>query len=224
MTRRAGAIGLVAALAGLLLAAAAAHAARVTDFADTGLEGWNRRDFTDRTRYRLVETDAGTVLEATSDDSASALYREIEVDLQETPWLRWSWRLEALPTGEAGETTKAGDDYAARVYLVQEGLFGQLSATALNYVHARRQPVGEPWANAYTGDAAMMWAVSRGAAGGQWRQYTRNVRADWQAAFGEAIERIDGVAIMTDSDDTDTRAHAFYGTIRFCAQRDCQAE
>jgi hypothetical protein len=61
-----------------------------------------------------------------------------------------------------------------------------------------------------------MRAVASGPARtGEWTTHRRDVRADWRAAFEESIERIDGIAIMTDADDTGSRARARYGTIRF---------
>lgn len=184
---------------------------------------WQRRDFEGRTRYSAGEGEPPHVV-AAADDGASALYREIEIDLTETPWLQWSWRMEQLPAIDAPETEKAGDDYGARVYVVREGFFGKLSANALNYVWSQRQPVDSRWPNAFTG-RAVMWSVERGPdRAGEWVTHTRNVRADWRAAFGGDIERIHGVAIMTDADNSGSRAEARYGTIRFCAAPACADE
>lgn len=181
---------------------------------------WQRRDFVAATRYGPADAERPAIA-ARADASASALYREIEVDLTQTPWLQWSWRVERLPAIGAPETDKAGDDYGARVYVVREGFFGKWSANALNYVWSQRQPVGSTWPNAYTG-RAMMWSVERGdARTGEWLTYTRDVRADWRAAFGEEVSRIHGVALMTDADDSASRAAALYGSIRFCATPDC---
>lgn len=184
---------------------------------------WQRRDFEGRTRYSAGEGEPPHVA-AVAEGSASALYREIEVDLTETPWLQWSWRIEQLPDIDASETEKPGDDYGARVYVVREGFFGKLSANALDYVWSQRQPVDSRWPNAFTG-RAIMWSVERGPARvGKWVTHTRNVRADWQAAFGDDIERIHGIAIMTDADNSASRAAARYGTIRFCATPECGSE
>ena len=209
----------------LTLAASGADGAPMTVFDPSNTGAWQVREFDGRTDYRPVRTEAGTVLEAMSRDSASALYRERDIDVAATPWLHWSWRIERLPDGNAPETERAGDDYAARIYVVREGLFGRLSATALNYVRARHQPTDTPWPNAYVGRRAMMWAVGSGPEpDGEWHHFTRNLRADWRAAFGEDLDHIDGIALMTDTDDTDSRARAVYGEIRFCARRDCRPE
>jgi hypothetical protein len=50
---------------------------------------------------------------------------------------------------------------------------------------------------------------------GQWRHYRRDIRADFRLAFGEDPGPLIGVAVMTDSDNTQTRAEAWYGEIRF---------
>lgn len=184
-------------------------------FTPSDIAQWPRRIFSGETKYRFVDDDGRTAVRAIADDAATALYREIEIDLTETPYIQWSWRIDTLPVGEASERTKAGDDYAARLYIVREGLFGRLSAQALNYVWSRAEPVGAAWPNAYIGRARMIAVESGNERTGQWITYHRNVRADWKEVFGETIERIDGVAIMTDTDDTGSQARAFYGMIRF---------
>ncbi|MDX1610367.1 MAG: DUF3047 domain-containing protein [Halofilum sp. (in: g-proteobacteria)] len=215
-------------LAGWLLLAvlgpAAAAEVRVVGDWPGDLDGpWQRRDFAGVTRYSAAEGERPAV-HAVAEASASALYRELEVDVTQTPWLQWSWRVDRLPAIAAPETAKAGDDYGARVYVVREGFFGKLSANALNYVWSQQQPVGSRWPNAFTGRATM-WSVQQGAdTTGEWITHTRDVRADWRTAFGGELERIHGVAIMTDADNSDSRAEARYGRIRFCATRDCNGQ
>jgi len=184
---------------------------------------WQQREFVGTTRYRAAGDGAKAIV-ATADGSASALYREVEIDLRETPWLQWSWRVDRLPDIAVPETEKAGDDYGARIYVVREGFFGKLSARALNYVWSRRQPAGSRWPNAFTGNA-VVWSVQKGSdRTGEWITHTRNVREDWRAAFGSDIERLDGVALMTDADNSGSRSEARYGRIRFCAEPDCSAD
>lgn len=184
---------------------------------------WQRREFVGAARYNAGDGGRPSI-DAVAEASASALYREIEVDLTRTPYLQWSWRVDRLPDIAAPETEKAGDDYGARVYVVHEGWFGKLSANALNYVWSQGQAAGSRWPNAFTG-RAMMWSLQRGPRHtGEWISYTRDVRADWRTAFGENVDRIDGVALMTDADNSGSRAAASYGVIRFCATPDCGSE
>jgi len=104
------------------------------------------------------------------------------------------------------------------VYVIaQRGVFG-LSTRALNYVWAGAKPVGQSWPNPYTANAWMIAADSGGADAGRWVTHKRNVRADLRAAFGDGIDRIDAVAIMTDGDDSGSEARAWYGDIFFSDQ------
>ncbi|NGX15437.1 DUF3047 domain-containing protein [Wenzhouxiangella sp. XN24] len=189
----------------------------IGDFSD-GLAAWEERSFSGETRYRVVELDNRAALEAIADDSASALYREIEIDLKNTPCLHWTWRIEAPLGSDTDERSKAGDDYPARLYVVRRGGLAFWRTRALNYVWSSNQPVGSRWDNAYAGENARMWALDSGATkAGEWVSHVRDVRADWRAAFGEDIDTLDGVAVMTDADDTGGAARAWYADIRLSA-------
>ncbi|MDZ7784053.1 MAG: DUF3047 domain-containing protein [Halioglobus sp.] len=187
------------------------------EFTPAEIADWPQREFDGPVTYRLVENGRPAV-EAIAENGATALYREIEIDVSETPWLEWSWRVDALPRGEASEREKAGDDYGVRIYVVQEGFFGKLSARALNYVWSRELEAGTRWPNAFTSRARMISVEQGDERLGEWITYRRDLREDWQAAFGEAPGTIHGIAIMTDSDNTDSRAAARYGSIRLRAR------
>lgn len=216
--------GVVLVLASLLGGVSAAAAVRVVGDWPRDLEArWQELSFEGNTVYRAAREGRASVI-AVAEASASALYRDVEIDLTRTPYLQWSWRIDQLPALKASETAKPGDDFGARVYVVRAGLFGQLTASALNYVWSQQQRPGSHWRNPFT-ERAVMWSVQRGPQRqGEWVTHTRDLRADWRAAFGEEVERIDGIAIMTDADNSSSRAAARYGRIRFCATRDCTAD
>jgi hypothetical protein len=202
-------------LAALVLFAMPALGAEI-EFTPAEIADWPQREFDGTVSYRFVENGQPAV-EAIAVDGATALYREIEIDVGETPWLEWSWRVDELPQGNASEREKAGDDYGARIYVVQEGFFGKLSARALNYVWSRELEAGTRWPNAFTGRAHMISVEQGDERLGEWVTYRRDLRRDWQAAFDEAPGTVHGIAIMTDSDNTDSRASARYGSIRLSA-------
>jgi len=109
------------------------------------------------------------------------------------------------------ERAKAGDDYPARIYVVAKGGLAFWKTRALTYVWASNEPVGSMWSNAFTANAHMI-AVQSGAKGlGKMTMEKRNIRDDWMLAFGEDIEKIDAVAIMTDTDNSGQWARAWYG-------------
>ena len=200
---------------GALFALPAAFASG-TEFTPAEIADWPQREFDGPVTYRLVGNGRPAV-EAIAENGATALYREVEIDVGETPILEWSWRVDALPQGNASEREKAGDDYGARIYVVQEGFFGKLSARALNYVWSRELEPGTRWPNAFTGSARMISVEQGDKRLGEWVTYRHDLREDWRAVFDEAPGTIHGIAIMSDSDNTDTRASARYGSIRFSA-------
>ncbi len=197
--------------------AVAAQQKVVGDFGD-GLDGWEERSFVGNTDYRLVSLDGQAAVRAETDAAASALYRRTEINLAETPYLRWRWRVEGTYGEGIDETAKSGDDYPARIYVVRRGGLAFWRTRALNYVWSSAQPVGSRWPNAYAGDNVQMLAVNAGEAqAGEWVGHVRDVRADWRQAFGEEIGSLDGIAIMTDADDAGGSMTAWYADIRFTA-------
>jgi hypothetical protein len=187
------------------------------DFGE-GTDAWERRSFKGETRYRVVDVDGIQALEAVADGTASALYRRITVDLEKTPWLHWRWRVQDAFEPTIDERTRRGDDYPARIYVVRRGGIAFWRTRALNYVWASAREVDDRWSNAYAGDNVQMWAIDSGAGeAGNWVSHARNVRADWRAAFGDDVAALDGLALMTDADDTGATARAWYADIRFSA-------
>lgn len=206
-----------AVLLGLGLLAAASGSATplwISDFSRPLDEQWRAESFVGHTDYRIVLHDNHPVLRADTHASASGLVRELDVDLTRTPWLNWSWRVDNHYPG-IDEQSRGGDDYPARLYVVVSGGLTFWRTRAVNYVWSSNQPVGTHWSNAYTANAQMLAVASGGDGLGAWHHYRRNVRTDLERLFGDAIERIDAVALMSDSDNSGLAARAWYGPIWF---------
>ncbi|MGD0958577.1 MAG: DUF3047 domain-containing protein [Methylomonas sp.] len=187
----------------------------IGDFSSNQLTGWEPKIALGETHYHLETVGETTVLIANSHDAASGLFKEQRVDLEQTPFLNWSWRINNRLNGLI-EQTKEGDDYAARLYVVINGGMAFWQTKAINYVWASTSGKETSWPNAYSGSQLMMLAL-RGpeAEPNVWLKEKRNVRADMKKLFGEDIRFIDAVAIMTDSDDSHSRVTAYYGDIWF---------
>ncbi len=197
-------------LSGAVLAAGVT----VGNFSQGDLSGWEEESFVGHTDYQLLSEANRTVLQAKTNASASGLFREIDIDLNKTPYLNWSWKVDNIYQGN-DERSKQGDDYPARVYVVVSGGLFFWKTRAINYVWSSNQSVGSRWDNAYTGNAKMIAVQSGGDKIGQWVMEKRNLRQDFKRLFGKEIDRIDAVAIMSDSDNTKQRASAWYGDIFF---------
>lgn len=202
-------------------------------------DDWRPLSFADidtRTQYDLVEGDSGSVVRARSDGGAAGLVTERRINLLEHPILEWRWKVDGV-VADGNARTEDGDDYPARLYVTFDyqdlGFLDQvrlralralgyddIPTRALNYIWANRVDRHTILENAYT-DWVMMVAVQSGEENtGQWITERRNVLADYRAAFGGDPPPVNGVAIMTDTDNTNGEATAYYGDILFRAAAD----
>ncbi len=198
-------------------------------------DGWSPLTFkkiAQHTHYEVVKDGSTSVVKAVSDASASGLTKAVTISPREFPIVRWRWKVENLL--ERGDVRrKEGDDYPARLYITfayepdkvgvgkklrykaGQALFGEIPIAALNYIWDGKSPMGTMVDNAYTGFAKMIVVQSGPRHVGSWVEEERNVYEDYKQAFGEEPPAINGVAIMTDTDNTQERAVAYYGDIVF---------
>lgn len=200
---------------------------------------WQAISINDRltpTRYRLLRVQGITAFEAQAQASMSLLGRPLPADTHATPILCWRWQIDA-PLQSADMTRKAGDDYAARVYVAlsipssQQSLgtraklrlartvYGpQIPDAALNYVWDNRQPVGTLRPNAYT-ELTQMLVVNTGAAqAGRWVEVRRDLAADIARAFPTVDARPSLLAVASDTDNTGERARALFADFHLVAR------
>ncbi len=185
-----------------------------------------------RTVYESDTEDGRSVVRSDSRCSASALAVPLErVDLEATPLLRWSWKIEQ-PLAPREERVKAGDDFAARVYLtfrfdprgaswgerlrnrIGRSIYGrEVPGRALNYVWTSSEPAGESWDNPFA-PASKMISLGSGPLP-EWRSQEVNVVRDYQRFFEGDLAQPLGLAIMTDSDNSCSRASAWFADFAF---------
>ncbi len=185
-----------------------------------------------QTEYVLVKDGEQVVVKAVSEASASGLTKEVTINPKDYPIVHWRWKVENL-LRQSDVSRKDGDDYPARLYITfaydpdhvsfgrklkykaGRALFGDIPIGALNYIWETKTPVGTIVENAYTDFAQMIVVESGPLKVGMWVEEERNIYEDYKKAFGEEPPVINGVAIMSDTDNTKERAVAFYGDIEF---------
>ncbi|MFY3383995.1 DUF3047 domain-containing protein [Paracidovorax sp. MALMAid1276] len=193
------------------------------------------------TRYRATRWDGRAAVEATADGSMALLARPLTVDLQATPVLCWLWRVEGA-LQKADLRQKAGDDYAARVYVtfslppqaldlglrmklaLGRSLYGaSVPDAAVNYVWDNKHPVGTRAFNAYTDRAAMVVQRSGKEQTGRWVSERANVVADATKAFGPLPFTASQLAVASDTDNTGEQMRAGFAELHFVgADEPCQ--
>lgn len=204
-------------------------------------EGWSLFRINDKvpaTQFRLLEAPEQDVLHAVAQNSMAGITRKQRVDLAKTPLLCWQWKVKAS-VAKADLATKAGDDYAARLYVfydvpasqlalsdrvkikLAKSLYGaDIPTAALNYVWDNQYPIGTLRANAYTDRTRLIVLQSGNGKAGQWQRELRDLKQDYVAAFGAPAPDVVGLAIATDTDNTLSRAEAWYREPSFVSRAD----
>lgn len=200
----------------------------------TALAGWMAVTFPKvpkHTLYTLESQGDNTYLKATAQGSASGIKKSLDLDPQQFSILQWRWKVDhVLSRGD--ERTKAGDDYAARLYVVfaydpsraslwertkYETLklfYGEYPpGRALNYIWANKLAKGTAIDNAYTSQTKMVAVESGSSEVGAWHEERVNFYVDYKKYFGGEPPRVTGVAIMTDTDNTGEAATGYYDDI-----------
>jgi hypothetical protein len=199
-------------------------------------DGWEPLEFAKiprHTRYALEQGESGWMVHARSDAAASGLRRRIALDLAQYPQLSWRWKVaRVLERGDA--TRKDGEDFPARVYVTfayqpervplwkqiqyraARARFGELPIGSLVYVWGSRADQTGIFDSPYAGAFVKLIPVESGPAHvGEWRSATRNVLEDYRLAFGEEPPPVEGVAVMTDTDDTGEATESWYADLVF---------
>ena len=212
MQHRLGGV-LFALMAGHLPLAAAAE--NITLLADGNTDDWEYRAFDDikETAYRAeTDTDEQTALLADSNAGASGYILRRELDLDKTPWLHFLWRVDRVGDNPA-EGTKAGDDYAWRLYFV--GKSG-ITYRTLNFIYSQSAVANDTWESPYAGLFSDIYvyalAAHDPAAIGRWQTSRVNVQDVWRRLFGDD-NTIGLVGLMSDGDSSGVIMQARYGKI-----------
>jgi hypothetical protein len=164
-------------------------------------------------RFAEVEDNGELVLQVESDRAASALWRTLEIASLEAGHLSWRWKITGTVEGSDSEREKGGDDYAARVFVVFDGDLTDRDTRALCYVWAAHEPIGSVFRSPYVPTVATFVLESGNSRAGQWLGVERDVMADYEAVFGGQPERITGVALMVDTDNTRSQVTTYFNDV-----------
>lgn len=207
---------------------------RDLDFGGTTAK-WAHQPFSKLKRdtvYTTAKDDGGTILRAVADRSASLYVTMLDTAAGTPTTLDWRWKTDALVSG-ADNRDKAREDAPLRVLVAFDGdvatlpeverkrfaraksLSGKAPPYAvLMYIWSDHVPVGTVIRSAHTGQVRMLVVASGSTGLGRWQTVRRDVRADYRKAYGAEPGRALGVAVMTDTDNTGTRASGEYAAIR----------
>ncbi len=195
----------------LITASSFAEEVSIGKFSAADLSGWEDQPFKGKTSYSLVTDNGKMVLKAYSFHAASGLVKKLKLSAREYQTLRWSWKIDHTLKKEDVKT-KQGDDFAARVYAVFPRTFFWRTR-AICYVWASKLPKDAHAPSPHTANSIDVAVESGDDKVGSWVTEERNIYEDYRKFFGEEPPALGAVALMTDTDDTQDEATAFYGDI-----------
>jgi len=202
--------------------------------ANEPLRGWSfyrLAPYKKNTAYRLENYQGRTVLSANAKKSASGLAVKLKPRPSQHLWLEWEWKATGT-LDKANNLDRYADDAPLRILVAFDGdrskltlkdkMVGELAQimsgqempyATLMYIWSPNGELNQIKPNSHTNRIKMI-AVDAGKENlGQWRKHSRDLTADYQAAYGYAPGNVIGIALLTDTDNTNAETKAFYGDI-----------
>ena len=169
-----------------------------------------------KTFYSAGSNENGNFFQAIADNAASGLGKEIKINLNETPFINITWKVEKDLRG-IKENTKKGHDFAARVFVIKKTGATPLSNRAINYVFSSNNDVGENFLSPYTKKSIDNVLATTKENLNKWVTVKSNVKEDFKKFHNLDVNQLDGLAIMSDTDNSKMKSIAYYQNIYFSA-------
>ena len=203
----------------IFLSSAHAETVKVFEFTEkelSALEIRKVRGADNKTSYTVGSNENGNYLKAVADNAASGLGKEIKIDLNKTPFINITWKIEKDLRG-IKENTKKGHDYAARVFAIKKTGATPLSNRAINYVFSSNSDVGENRPSPYTKKSIDNVLATTKDNLNVWVTVKANVKEDFKKFHDLDVNELDGLAIMADTDNSKMKSISYFQNIYFSA-------
>ena len=204
----------------LLVTSVTAEKLMVFDFTEeelNSLEVRKVRGADAKTLYSIGNNEKGNYLKAVAENAASGVGKEIKINLDKTPFINITWKIEKDLKG-IKENTKKGHDFAARVFVIKKTGATPLSNRAINYVFSSNSNVGETWPSPYTKKSIDSVLASTKSNLNEWVTVKANVKEDFKKFHDLDVEELSGIAIMADTDNSKLTAVSYYQNIFFSSE------
>ena len=169
-----------------------------------------------KTVYTVGSNENGNFLKAVADNAASGLGKEVKIDLNKTPFINITWKIEKDLQG-INANSKKGHDFAARVFAVKKTGATPLSNRAINYVFSSNGAVGQSWPSPYTKKSIDNVLATTKDNLNEWVTVKANVKDDFKKFHDLDVNELDGLAIMADTDNSKMKSISYFQNIYFSA-------
>ena len=185
-----------------------------TDNELQSLEVRKVRGADNKTKYSLGSNKNGNYLKAVADNAASGLGKKIKINLNKTPFINITWKVERDLKG-INEKSKKGHDYAARLFVIKKTGATALSNRAINYVFSSNNNIGDNWPSPFTKKSIDNVLSTTKVNLNEWVTVKANVKKDFKKFHDLDVNELDGIAIMADTDNSQNRSVSYYQNIYF---------
>ena len=189
----------------------------IFEFTDEEMKTLQVRKVKGKTTYTFGSNENGNYLKAEAEGKASGLGKKVKINLIKTPFINITWKVEKNLSGII-ENSKKGHDYAARVFVVKKTGVTPLSNKAINYVFSSNNSVGENWPSPYTNKSIDYVLSTTNEHQNEWVTVKANVREHFKNLHDLDVKELNGVAIMTDTDNSKLKAISYYQNIYFSSE------
>ena len=201
----------------IVVGSSQANQVKVFDFTESELSQLNVRKVRgadNKTIYTVGSNENGNFLKAEANNAASGLGKEIKIDLNKTPYINITWKIEKDLPG-INENSKKGHDFAARVFAIKKTGATPLSNRAINYVFSSNNEIGFNSPSPYTKKSVDNVLASTKKNLNEWVTVKANVKEDFKKFHDLDVNELDGLAIMSDTDNSKMKAIAYFQNIYF---------
>ena len=187
-----------------------------TDLELSKLEVRKVRGADNKTIYSVGSNENGNFLKGIADNAASGLGKKTKINLNKTPFINITWKIEKDLPG-IKENTKKGHDFAARVFVIKKTGATPLSNRAINYVFSSNNKIGVSSPSPYTKKSIDKVLASTKENLNEWITVKANVKEDFKKFHNLDVNQLDGLAIMVDTDNSKMKAISYFQNIYFSA-------
>ena len=190
---------------------------RVFEFTEDELKTLKTKKVKGETKWSLGSNDNGSFIRAEAEGVGSGLGKEVSINLNKTPFINITWKVEKDLSGII-ENSKKGHDFAARVFVVKKTGKTALSNRAVNYVFSSNNSINESWRSPYTKKSIDYVLSTTKDNLNKWVTVKANVKDHFKKLHNLEVNELNGVAIMTDTDNSKLKAISYYQNIYFSSE------
>jgi DUF3047 family protein len=175
---------------------------------------WSLREFTGKARVKVEKVGNLFAVRMNSDRASFSLFKDVEVDVSQYPFLTWAWRVDRLPP-DGDVRRKETDDQAAQLYVIFPRFPEMVRSQIIGYIWDSTVPAGTVHDSPSDRKAKIVVLRSGTEQLGRWVVETRNVLEDYGRLFGGTPPKVGRISLLINSQHTKSAAESWFSGLVF---------